>query len=326
MAKFAVFILACFLLPAAALAQDGFAAWRQGFLQQAARDGISEETLQRMIPYLVYDPKVIELDQKQPEKIETLKDYLAQIVTEERIERGRQELQDHADLLNQIEKKYDVPAEVIVALWAIESNFGERQGNFNTFSALATLAYDGRRKEFFEGELLAAVHLAENMNIPLDTFMGSWAGAMGQCQFMPSSLLKYGQDADGDGKIDIWNSPADVFASMANYLSQNGWDLDSGIAQAVTLPQEFNPENITEKLEKPVSEWHAMGVVRPSGAELYLSGAPAMVLQPDGPGSQAYLVYGNYKVLMRWNRSAYFALAVSQLADKINPKLKAPRS
>lgn len=320
-----LFALGFFLIGIAspAFAQTDFNVWRTSFYQQALRDGISESTIRKAMPYITYNARVIELDQKQPESTQTFAEYLSKTVTPTRISRARQEYHNRYEVLIAIERTYDVPAEIIIALWAKESDFGRIQGDFNILSSLGTLAYDGRRKSLFESELLAALHYMEQQGIDPKEMVGSWAGAIGQCQFIPTSVLKYAVDGDGDGHIDLRNSLPDVFASIANYLHTNGWEYEVGVAQAVVLPANIPPGMAQQKLEKPVTEWHALGVVRPSGADLYLSGVPATLLQPDGEGSQAYLAYNNYKVLMRWNRSTYFALAIANLADQINPTLKA---
>lgn len=324
------FIWACILHARPVHAQprpkDDFAVWRADFAREAANEGIPDSVIRIVTPYLEFDPRVVALDQKQPEKTLAYADYLNQNVTPERIQKARKEFSDNQELLNEIEDRYKVPGEVIVALWAMESDFGDHQGDFNTITSLATLAYDGRRRDLFTAELIDALRLIYGYGIQPAAMTGSWAGAMGQCQFMPSSLIRYGVDADGDGKIDIWHSLPDTFASIANYLNQNGWDYEPGIAQPVTLPDDFDPANIDQKIEHPISEWRLVGLKRPSGADLYLSGAVTSVIQPDGPKTQAYLAYGNYHVLMKWNHSSYFALAVAALANKINPQFKAPRS
>lgn len=319
------FLFIC-LFTAPAFAQTDFNVWRTSFYQQALRSGISEATIRKAMPYITYNPKVIELDQQQPETTQSYAQYLSATVTPARLAKAKQEFQNRYENLVAIERVYNVPAEIIIALWAKESDFGRIQGNFNILSSLGTLAYDGRRKSLFEAELLAALEFMEKQNIDPKDMLGSWAGAIGQCQFIPSSVLKYAVDGDGDGHIDLRNSTPDVFASIANYLSKNGWEYQIGVAQPVSLPPNFPDQFVQQKLEKPVTEWHALGVARPSGADLYLNGAPAVLLQPDGKGSQAYLAYDNYKVLMRWNRSTYFALAIANLADQINPKLKAKHS
>lgn len=301
----------------AARAESGFAAWRTEYLERAAAAGISQQTLAAAEPYMRYNGKVITLDQKQPETTQTFEQYLSSTVTPARIQRAREEYQNNYTILNNISQKTGVPAEVIVALWAKESNFGERQGSFNIIAALSTLAYDGRRAAFFESELTNALKLADQYGIAPEELTGSWAGAMGQCQFMPSSYLKYAADGDGDGRADIWHNRADVFASIANYLRQNGWQPGAGIANQITdaglMSKELIPGNEQKNLAFRTNGWQSKGTVQPTGAD------SGMTVQPDGPGGQTYLVDSNYRVLMRWNRSAYFVLAVADLARQINP-------
>ncbi len=316
--------LICFVLPAYAQDMDGagFNTWKANFLSTARHEGISESTLRAAEAYITFDPRVITLDQKQPEKTQTFADYLTNTVNGERVQRARQEYRDNQELLKQLEDKYQVQGEVLVAIWGLESNFGDRPGNYNTITSLATLAYEGRRRDLFEAELLHALEVTQTYGLKPSELTGSWAGAMGQCQFMPSSLIKYGADGDGDGRVDIWHSQADSLASIANYLHENGWDFSLGISQKVRIPADLDEDLAKEKLAKPLTEWHALGVVQPTGAALYLSGAPARLVLPDGMGGQAFLAYDNFEVLMQWNRSTYFALAVADLAQRINPKLK----
>jgi len=303
----------------AAQVQKGFANWRAGYLVQAEQMGISAETLARAKPFLTYNEKVVRLDQKQPEKVQTFAEYVAATVTPARIAKARQAYADHRDLLMQLTQTYGVPGNIIIALWAKESDFGRVQGNNNILSSLATLAYDGRRRAFFEGELTNALRMTEG-GIDPKNLTGSWAGAMGQCQFMPSSYLKYAADGDGDGRSDIWHNDADALASIANYLHQNGWNPNLPVAEATTIPQDFAPNLITDKVEKTSQQWYAMNVVQSNGTDdPALLAATASVVQPDGMGSQAYLAYDNYRVLMRWNRSSYFVLSVATLASEINP-------
>ena len=316
-------LLTYFSLPACAQDQEaGFANWKANFLKLAKQEGISNATLRAADAYIVQDPKVITYDQRQPEKTQSFTDYLEATVTPSRVQRAREEYNANKALLDDIEAKYQVPGEVVIAIWALESNFGERQGNYNTLTSLATLAYEGRRRDLFESELIAALRILENYHLKPAELQGSWAGAMGECQFMPSSLLKYGVDADGDGRADIWHSTPDSLSSIANYLQQNGWDKSLGISQKVKIPDDLDEDLAKEKLAKPLTEWHALGVVRPTGAALYLSGAPARLVLPGGTSDQAFLVYDNFEVLLQWNRSTYFALAIADLAGRINPKLK----
>ncbi len=298
--------------------QREFANWRAEYLARAAGQGISADTIARAKPFLTYNQKVITLDQKQPEVTQTYAQYLAATVTPARIAKAREAYRANAPLLHQLEQQYGVPGQVIVALWAKESDFGRVQGNYNILSALATLAYDGRRQELFETELTNALRMIGRGVKPED-LTGSWAGAMGQCQFMPSSYLKYAVDMSGKGYADIWGANADALASIANYLHQNGWKPDLPIVTQAALSKDFNPDWTQKKLELPVRDWQNRGVVQPSGVDASLMAATATVVQPDGMGNQAFLAYDNYRVLMRWNHSSYFALAVATLAGQINP-------
>ncbi len=319
-----MYIIQCLLLglllATPALAQDdsGFAGWKQNFLASAAQKGVSSATLKQAAPYLKFLPKVIEFDQRQPEKTQSFAQYLSQTMTPQRLAQAKQYFDQYHDQLREIEQKYQVPAEVIMALWAKESSFGQNQGKYNILSSLATLAYEGRRATFFSSELLAALQMIDQNAATPETLTGSWAGAMGQCQFMPSSYLKFAADGDGDNRADIWGNEADVFASIANYLHNSGWTYLTGIAQPVTLPDEFDASLIDLKIVKPVTEWHALGLRRDNGMPLYLSGVPASVVQPDGPGTPAYLAYNNFRTLMKWNRSTYFGLAIAQIAVTLN--------
>jgi len=303
----------------AAQVQKSFANWRTDYLARAEQAGISTETITHAKPFLIYNEKIVRLDQKQPEKVQTFVEYLAATVTPARIAKARQAYADHRDLLIQLTNTYGVPGDIIIALWAKESDFGRVQGNYNILSSLATLAYDGRRREFFEGELTNALRMADR-GIDPQSLTGSWAGAMGQCQFMPSSYLKYAADGDGDGRADIWHSDADALASIANYLHQNGWKNDLPVAEVANIPQDFDAKWIADKVEMTVQQWYQMNIVGENGTDdpAVLS-ANVTVVQPTCPGTQAYLAYDNYRVLMRWNRSSYFVLSVATLASQINP-------
>lgn len=198
--------------------------WLAEFRQDALADGISEATLDEAFADAKVIDRVIELDRKQPESTQTMEEYLEKIVNTKRIEKGREMMATHRDLLKEISAKYDVAPQYIVALWGIETNYGSNTGNYSIVNALATLAYEGRRSEFFRTELLKVLHISQDDGIPASEIKGSWAGAMGQCQFMPSSFMNFAVDHNGDGKRDIWNTQEDVFASIANYLNKSGWD------------------------------------------------------------------------------------------------------
>lgn len=200
-----------------------FDVWLAELKQEALAAGIHTSTVEAALSDIAPLPQVIELDRKQPETTQTQEEYLERVVTQTRIDRASELLSEHRALLDQVSEKYGVPPEVIVALWGIETNFGDRMGEYHVVESLATLAYDGRRSDFFRGEVMNALHIIDGDHIRADEMLGSWAGAMGQCQFMPSSYLRYAVDENGDGKRDIWETQADVFASIANYLRENGW-------------------------------------------------------------------------------------------------------
>lgn len=262
---------------------------------------------------------------KQPESTFTFTDYRGRMVSSIRIRDGQTHLRNYADLFGTTEEKYDVSRYVITSLWGIESIFGKKQGQFKIIPSLATLAYQSHRKDFFRRELINAVKIVDEGHINLDQFTGSWAGAMGQCQFMPSSFYLFAADGNGDGKHDIWNDEADVFASTANYLRKSGWRSDMNWGEAVTLTKilpklELSDRGLSDR--KPLSEWYAMGI-----AHKYLppekwrhSNRMARLFMPHGPSQRSYLVYENFDVIMKWNRSSYFAFSVLNLADKLQGK------
>ena len=306
----------CVLAPPSALAAD-FQTWLNAFRQEAAAQGISQATLSAALDNARSVPRAIELDRKQPENKITFAQYKKNVVNQQRINEGRALLAAHRDVLSKIENMYGVQPQYIVALWGIETNFGSNTGGFKVVDSLATLAWEGRRAEFFRGELMNALKIIDEGHISAAEMKGSWAGAMGQCQFMPSSFLNFAVDADGDGHKDIWNSKKDVFASTANYLSKSGWRHGERWGRRVALPANFNPALIGPKIQKPISQWAAMGVRNPDGGALPADDFMASIVAPDGPRGPAYIVYNNYQVVMKWNRSTYFATSVGLLADAI---------
>ena len=224
----------------------------------------------------------------------------------------------HRAELEKAAQKYGVPANYIVALWGIETSYGDNTGGFKVIPALATLAHDGRRSTFFRKELINALKILDAGHISSANMKGSWAGAMGQNQFMPSSFHAFAVDGNGDGKRDIWTSLPDVFASTANYLSKSGWKEDERWGRKVKLPQGFSKSLTGKKIKKPLSEWASMGITLPSGAPIpQADGIRASVITPDGLNGPAYLAYDNYRVIMKWNNSTYFATSVGLLADLI---------
>ena len=294
-----------------------FADWLQGVRHEAASQGISQQTLDAALAGIEPDQKVLDLDRSQPEFTITFAQYAAKTVTKQRIDQGRDLLGQYRPLLEKVSQAYGVQPQYIVALWAIESDYGRFTGGYSVIGSLATLAYGSSRQEMFRSELIDALTILQQKNITPETMTGSWAGAMGQCQFMPSSYLKYAVDYTGDGRRDIWTNEADVFASIANYLASNGWRADQGWGRSVRLPPGLPESYIGWKNDRPLREWQSLGLRNPDGSPLPATDEPAALVAPDGPTGQAWLTTSNFKVIMKWNRSTYFATAVGLLADGI---------
>jgi membrane-bound lytic murein transglycosylase B len=294
-----------------------FADWLDGVRQEAMQRGIRQATISAALTGIHPLARVLELDRRQPEVTLTFQQYLDRVVSEDRIARGRQFLAQHRNLLEGVSARYGVQPRFIVALWGIESDFGRITGNFSVVESLATLAYDGRRSSFFRGELFNALRILDQGHITVALMRGSWAGAMGQNQFMPSSFLTYAQDFDGDGRRDIWTNLADVFASTANYLRQVGWHGDETWGRWVVLPRGFDRNLVSMDTRKSLGEWQSLGVRKTDGSPLPSREIKASVVTPGGAEGPASLVYENYRAIMKWNRSHYFAHAVAILADRI---------
>ena len=302
-------------LPASANQQD-FATWLAVLRDEALGSGISLRTVDDALSNVQLIDRVLELDRKQPEFTLTFRDYLARVVNDLRVEKGRRLLEENRALLAEISKRYGVQPRFIVALWGIESDFGRLTGGYPVIDALATLAYDGRRSVFFRKELMNALKIIDGGHIAATQMTGSWAGAMGQSQFMPSSFLNFAVDHDGDGRRDIWATLPDVFASIANYLSKSGWKAEQTWGRAVSLPANFDPNLVTPSVTKSLGGWNAAGVRKHDGGKLPDRDITASVIKP-GDGEDAFLIYDNYRVIMKWNRSQFFATAVGTLADRI---------
>lgn len=299
-------------------AEVPFEVWLEKFKQRAIAEGISEQTVNQSFKGITPIERVIELDKKQPEGRLTFAQYKARVINNARIKQGRALLKKHSVALNEVSKKYGVQPQYIVALWGLETSYGKNTGGFSVVRALSTLAHEGRRASFFQKELLAALKIIDEGHITAKGMKGSWAGAMGQNQFMPTSFHAYAQDYDGDGRRDIWGTRKDVFASTANYLSRSGWKGDERWGRAIKLPPNFKLSDSGLKISKPLKTWRKQGVTLLNGASLPVAaGMKGSVVLPDGLEGDAFLVYDNYRVIMKWNRSIYFASTVGILADAI---------
>lgn len=297
---------------AADVSYANFQQWLQQFRQYAADQGISEATLSSALDGVRYRERVIELDGYQPEFVRPIWEYLDTAVSTTRVNTGREKLADHRDTAQQMQQRYGVPAEIIVAIWGIESNYGSNFGDFSTLESLATLAYDGRRRDFARGELLEALRIIDQGDIAAEQMKGSWAGAMGHTQFIPSSFEAYAVDGDGDGRRDIWDSIPDVMASTANYLDQAGWQTGQPWGVEVRLPDGFDYAQ-TER--RSSAEWRSQGVQAQQG-ELPNFDNAAIVI-PAGADGPAFLVGANFRAILRYNNATSYALAVATLGDAI---------
>ena len=302
--------------PAAAAEPQSFDQWLAGFRDQARAEGISEATLARALDGLRYRPRVIELDGSQPEFVRPIWQYLDTAVSNARVTQGREKLAANRSAADRAEADYGVPAEVLTAIWGIESNYGQNFGDFSTLEALATLAYDGRRRDFARGELMAALEIIDAGDITPQRMKGSWAGAMGHTQFIPSSFVAYAKDGDGDGRRDIWASIPDVMASTANYLDRAGWRQGEPWGVEVQLPSGFDYAQTELDTRKSASAWAGLGVSPLGGGDLPAFDE-ASVITPAGARGPAFLVGPNFRAILRYNNATSYALAVASLSDRI---------
>lgn len=316
MKTIATFLL--LLLPSApSLAQElSFDEWVMELRAEAAALGISETTL--IILDDLEEPlaRVLELDGSQPEFVQTFTRYLSLRVTARQVERGQELLREHAALLEDVRKRYDVQPQYLAAFWAVESNFGSNTGGFSVIQALATLAYDPRRAAMFRAQMLTALQIIDDGHISAEDMSGSWAGAMGQLQFMPSVFYQHGVDGDGDGRIDIWNSLPDIFHSAANFLSKSGWKGDERWGREVILPDDFDFALSGTGTRKPLQEWRELGMLQISGAPIPLADMQASIVIPAGAAGPAFLTYDNFRVTRVYNTPIFYALTVGHLADR----------
>jgi membrane-bound lytic murein transglycosylase B len=309
--------------PAVQADASAFQAWLAATRAEAARKGISEATLAAALDSVIPIPRVVELDRRQPEFTQTFWRYLDGAVSDTRVKDGVARQGENRALLTSLEKKYGVPSRILTAFWGLETNYGRNLGTYKVPAALATLAYDGRRSAFFRGELFDALSIIDRGHISPDKMIGSWAGAMGQTQFMPSTFLRHAVDETGDGHIDVWGQTPDALGSGANYLKNLGWDGARTWGREVRLPKSFDLTQASldggaADTLKPLSAWAALGIVRADGVALPKQDIAAALILPAGVEGPAFLVYDNFRIILKWNRSIFYALAVGHLSDRIS--------
>ncbi len=304
-------LIFCLLLTTSAYANDTTAHSFESFLAdirtQASNQGVSATTLDQVFHDLSPNPKVIKFDRSQAEFSQNFWRYLGSRVSPYRLKNGKKLLQEHQATFQQ---------HIIVAFWGLETNYGSNTGNLNLVQSLATLGFDDRRSAFFTTQLLALLKLIDDSKIPADA-RGSWAGAMGNVQFMPTNVAAYGVDADDDGEIGLWDNKADIFASAANFLQQIGWHRGERWGREVTIPNAFDYQLANLSTKKTVNEWQALGVRTATKEDLPNSTMSASLVLPMGYNGPAFLAYRNFRAILRWNHSILYALSVGHLSDRL---------
>lgn len=293
-----------------------FADWRQAMRSEAIAAGIDAALFDRVFAGVTPDPAVLKADSSQPEFTRPVWEYLDGAVSSSRIGRGRVLLAQHNAMLQRIEQQYGVEAQILVAIWGLESNFGNNIGSHSVIRSLATLAYDGRRQGFWRAQLLAALQILQNGDVPSERMIGSWAGAMGQTQFMPTTYNQHAVDFDGDGKRDLWSSSADALASAAHYLQASGWQRGQPWGFEVRLPSDFDYALADPDQRRSLTEWAELGVrpLAPTGAA---ASARASLQLPAGHQGPAFLLLDNFRSILKYNNSTSYALAIGLLADNL---------
>ncbi|QRY81238.1 lytic murein transglycosylase [Pseudomonas sp. PDNC002] len=297
---------------------QSFDQWRDGFRAQALAAGISAQTFDTAFDGIEPDDSVVTADRSQPEFTRPVWQYLDSAVSPARVRNGQDHLLQNDAALQRIEARYGVERQAVVAIWGMESNFGAQMGSKNVIRSLATLAYEGRRPDFGRDQLIAALQILQHGDVPASSMIGSWAGAMGQTQFIPTTYQRYAVDFDGDGRRDIWASSTDALASTANYLSASGWQRGQPWGFEVRLPPTFDYAQADMEIRKPLAEWQRLGVQPASGNLAVDPQTSASLLLPAGYRGPAFLVTDNFRAILKYNNSTSYALAVGLLADSLN--------
>jgi membrane-bound lytic murein transglycosylase B len=308
-----------------------FLAWVESFKAEARTKGVSDRTLENAFRGVRLNTRVIELNENQPEFSRAIWDYMDGAVSADRVARGRSLRRQNRKTLGRAERKYGVPDSIVTAIWGLESNFGQNLGGFRVVEALSTLAFEGRRSAFGREQLLAALKILEEGDITPERMIGSWAGAMGQTQFIPTVFLQYAEDGNGDGRRNLWDTKADVFSSTANYLKEKGWQTGAPCFDEVRLPEGFDYGNADISIEKSVREWSDMDVRQMDGRSLLKrrgqdKDAPAALILPAGHKGPAFIAYPNFKVVLAYNNAISYALAICELSVRFEggPDFRTP--
>lgn len=308
--------IAALALPASA-SSGGQGAYLSELWSDAQKRGIPRSVFDQAFQDFEVSPRIIDLTRKQPESVATIQDYIEKRVGAQRIEAGRSKLSEYSETLARIESEYGVPSEVIIAIWGLETNYGGFLGGSNVVHALATLAHERYRGDYFRGELMTALQIVRDGHIRPDEMLGSWAGAMGQTQFMPSSFMTYAVDVDRDGRADIWNSIPDALASSANYLKKNGWRHGEAWGYEVELPANFDYATAWSADRLTLREWQRLGIARADGQRFPRLDDPARLFLPAGGSGPGFLLLRNFDVIKRYNNSDSYALSVGHLANRL---------
>ena len=279
--------------------------------------GIKRETYDRAFKGMTPDPKVIEAANFQPEYVKPIGEYIDRVVSDKRIAAGKQKLEENKALLDALEKRYGVDRTIIVAIWGMESNYGTQPGDMNVIRSLATLAYYNTKAAFARQQLITALKIVQRGDIPVEEMNGSWAGAMGHTQFIPTTYQSYAVDYDGDGKRNIWYDVPDALASTASYLKHSNWQAGQSWGYEVTLPKGFNPKKVSEKTLRRLGDWQKLGITRVGGEPFPRPGDKAGLYAPTGTAGPAFLVLNNFRSILRYNQATSYALGVGHLSDRL---------
>lgn len=327
LARIALLAATTALLTGPAWGQSDFQSCLSNIKDDAVRQGVPASLVDRAFQGLTADQKIIELDSRQPEFSLTYAKYVGSMVSADRIVKGQQKMAQHRALLDALQAQYGVPPQYIMAFWGAETNYGTFMGDFQVVRSVATLACMTKRQAFFSNETVQALRILAMNHMTREQMRGSWAGAMGNMQFMPSTFMKWGVDRDGNGRIDLWNSLPDAFASAANFLRGIGFKPGLPSSEEVSLPQGFPLDQADSTIEKPVRAWAALGVKRMGGAPLPNADDLSSIILPAGWRGPAFILYPNFKAVMNWNRSTLYALSIGILARQIAggaPVMQAP--